>query len=186
MRLRRTPLIALSLLPALLFLAVCPSTTLASTEANLRIPDLNSQTFFNGSIGGATLLLWGMLICAAGLIFGLVIKRQLRLLPVHPLMREVSEVIYATCKTYLFTQGIFILLLWLFIGATLVIYFGFLARAVDPVTQAVSHGLGATKVGVILLFSLIGIAGSYSVAWFGIRVNTYANSRTALASRTGQ
>jgi len=165
--------------------AVLASTAHAS-EAELRIPDLDSQLFFNQSVGGSTLLTFGFVICAVGLAFGLVIKGQLNRLPVHPLMREVSETIYATCKTYLYTQGKFILLLWLFVGATLTLYFGFLAKTTDATTNVVSQGLGVTKVVVILAFSLVGIAGSYAVAWFGIRVNTYANSRTALASLAGK
>src|SRR4051812_1044845 len=114
MLLRRISVCALALLSVLLL--VSPA---SASEAGLRIPDLNSQKFFGGSIGGATLLLSGLVVCAAGPAFGLGIKGQLNRLPVHPLMREVSETIYATCKTYLFTQGKFIILLWVFIGAIL-------------------------------------------------------------------
>src|SRR3712207_1180752 len=110
---------------------------------------------------------------------------QLKNLPVHRSMRDISELIYETCKTYLVTQGKFIMLLWVFIGAIAAIYFGFLAETVND-AGGVEHGFPAFKVIVILLFSLIGIAGSYGVAWFGIRVNTFANSRTAFASLEGR
>jgi K(+)-stimulated pyrophosphate-energized sodium pump len=125
-------------------------------------------------MSGRSLLLGGFVVCILGLAFGLSISAQLKRLPVHRSMLEVSELIYETCKTYLVTQGKFILLLELFIGAIMVIYFGVL-RHFEP-----------AKVLVILLFSLIGIGGSYGVAWFGIRVNTYANSRTAFASLRGK
>ncbi|MGH7214246.1 MAG: sodium-translocating pyrophosphatase, partial [Tepidisphaeraceae bacterium] len=162
---------------------VCPNIASAS-EANLVIPDLNQVTFFGG-IGGGTLLTYGIFICGLGLIFGLLMYRHLANLPVHPAMKEVSELIYDTCKTYLKTQGKFILVLELFIGAILIAYFGFLARHELPDGTAV-YGFGAFKVGMILLFSLIGIGGSYFVAWFGIRINTFANSRTAQASLAGK
>ncbi len=116
----------------------------------------------------------GIVVCLLGLVFGLVIFRQLKNLPVHKSMREISELIYETCKTYLITQGKFILLLEVFIGLIMVFYFGVLRH------------FDALKVVVILLFSLIGIGGSYGVAWFGIRINTFANSRTAFASLRGQ
>src|SRR3712207_1893538 len=110
---------------------------------------------------------------------------QLKNLPVHRSMRDISELIYETCKTYLVTQGKFIMLLWVFIGAIAAIYFGFLAETVND-AGGVEHGFPALRVIVILLFSLVGIAGSYGVAWFGIRVNTFANSRTAFASLEGR
>jgi K(+)-stimulated pyrophosphate-energized sodium pump len=167
-------------LAAVLTLAVgFPSATLAS-EASLKIPDLNSAKFFNNAIGGWDLLAIGMLICFAGLAFGLVIFRRLKALPVHPAMGKVSETIYETCKTYLKTQLKFILLLEVFIGSVLVIYFGFLT------TDESGQRMTAVKVLTILLFSLVGIAGSVSVAWFGMRINTFANSRTALASLKGK
>src|SRR5713226_3668732 len=156
----------------------------AGGEATLVLPDLQQATFLGG-IGGAHLLQWGILVCAAGLLFGLLIYTQLKNLPVHQSMREVSELIYETCKTYLITQGKFLLVLWVFIGAIAAIYFGGLASTVSA-TGATVHGYPPLKVAVILLFSLVGIAGSYSVAWFGIRVNTFANSRTAFASLSGK
>src|SRR6266571_2451602 len=156
----------------------------AGGEASLVLPDLSQATFLGG-IGGRALLMWGLLVCALGLLFGLAIYTQLRNLPVHKSMREISELIYETCKTYLLTQGRFLLILWVFIGAIVAVYFGTLAETVNAAGVTV-HGFPASKVLIILLFSLIGIAGSYGVAWFGIRVNTFANSRTAFASLTGK
>ena len=125
-------------------------------------------------INGRTLLMGGLAVCVLGLLFGMVIFVQLRNLPVHRSMHEISELIYETCKTYLITQGKFILILELFIGVIMVFYFGVLQH------------FEAVKVAIILLFSLIGIAGSYGVAWFGIRVNTFANSRAAFAGLRGR
>jgi K(+)-stimulated pyrophosphate-energized sodium pump len=140
-------------------------------EAHLVLPDLDQGTFVG--ISGRTLLMWGLLFCALGLLFGFVTYTRLRNLPVHSSMREVSELIWETCKTYLFTQGKFLLILEVFIGIIIVFYFGYL--------QAMAAG----RVIIILAFSLVGIGGSYGVAWFGIRVNTFANSRTAFASLRG-
>jgi K(+)-stimulated pyrophosphate-energized sodium pump len=156
----------------------------AGGEANLVLPDLGSVEF--QGINGRTLLMAGLVVCVLGLAFGMVIYTQLRALPVHRSMREISELIYETCKTYLITQGRFILLLWVFIGIISAIYFGGLAATIDPETGELVHGFPMFKVAVILLFSLIGIAGSYGVAWFGIRVNTFANSRAAFAGLKGQ
>jgi K(+)-stimulated pyrophosphate-energized sodium pump len=144
----------------------------AGGEAALKIPDLSSVPFLGTN--GHTLLLYGLIICAAGLLFGMVIYKQLKGLPVHASMLEVSDLIYETCKTYLFTQGKFLLILWVFIGAVISMYFG-----------ALMH-MDLMRVVIILAFSLLGIAGSYGVAWFGIRVNTFANSRTAFASLKGK
>ena len=146
-------------------------------EASLVLPDLRTVHFVNFfGLDGHDLLSIGLLFCAAGLLFGLVIFVQLKNLPVHRSMREISELIYETCKTYLITQGKFILLLWAFIAVIISMYFGWLA----PVGN-VWHTLP-----IILAFSLVGIAGSYGVAWFGIRVNTFANSRTAHAGLRGK
>ena len=142
-------------------------------EANLVIPDL-SQVSFLGGIHGRSLLMGGLAVCALGLLFGLVMYSQLKRLPVHESMREISELIYETCKTYLIRQGKFILILEIFIGFVILLYFGFLVKFAAP------------KVAIILLFSLVGIGGSYGVAWFGIRINTFANSRTAFASLKGK
>ncbi|MGH9506067.1 MAG: sodium-translocating pyrophosphatase [Terriglobales bacterium] len=141
-------------------------------EADLRVPDLHQVQFLG--LDGHTLLLWGFLFCFAGLAFGLVICRRIARLPAHRSMLEVSELIWETCKTYLINQGKFLLLLEAFIGAVILIYFG-----------ALLH-FDATRVVIILLFSILGICGSYGVAWFGIRVNTFANSRTAFASLPGR
>ena len=161
-----------------------PAAHAAGGEANLVLPDLGLVEF-NG-INGRTLLMSGLIVCALGLAFGMVIFVRLRNLPVHRSMHEISELIYETCKTYLITQGRFILILWVFIGIISAIYFGGLAASVDPATGQVVHGFPPFKVAVILLFSLVGIAGSYGVAWFGIRVNTFANSRAAFAGLEGK
>ena len=163
--------------------APAPAVQQVVGEANLVLPDLSTETF--QGINGRTLLMGGLLVCVLGLAFGLVIFMRLKNMPVHRSMLEVSELIYETCKTYLITQGKFILLLELFIGAIMVFYFGRLAATIDPATGAETHGFPAFKVAVILIFSLIGIAGSYGVAWFGIRVNTFANSRAAFAGLRG-
>ncbi len=147
-----------------------------SGEAALKLPDLSSVTFMG--IDGHKLLLVGLVFCFLGLMFGLAIYIQLKNLPVHRSMREISELIYETCKTYLTTQGKFIMILWVFIAVIVVAYFGLLRPVPGhPVTLTVP---------MILFFSLVGIAGSYGVAWFGIRVNTFANSRTAFASLEGK
>ena len=145
-------------------------------EANLTLPDLTAVNHFG--LNGHALLLVGLLCCFAGLLFGLTIYVQLKNLPVHRTMLEISELIYETCKTYLVTQGKFIMLLWVFIAVIISLYFGVLA----PVQ---GHPIAIT-LPIILAFSLVGIAGSYGVAWFGIRVNTFANSRTAFAGLRGK
>jgi K(+)-stimulated pyrophosphate-energized sodium pump len=164
--------------------AAAPAHEVAGGEATLVLPDLQQATFLGG-IGGGHLLMWGLLVCGLGLLFGLLIYTQLKNLPVHESMREISELIYETCKTYLVTQGKFLLVLWVFIGAIAAVYFGGLAATVDA-SGATVHGYPPLKVAIILVFSLVGIAGSYGVAWFGIRVNTFANSRTAFASLSGK
>src|SRR5712664_1149028 len=177
-----------SLTPLLAFFGfvqdAAPAQHAAGGEAALVLPDLGQATFLGG-IGGRALLLWGLVVCALGLLFGLAQYMQLKNLPVHRAMREISELIYETCKTYLLTQGRFLLILWVFIGAIVAVYFGTLAQTTNA-AGAMVRGFPAMKVLIILLFSLVGIAGSYGVAWFGIRVNTFANSRTAFASLTGK
>jgi K(+)-stimulated pyrophosphate-energized sodium pump len=153
-------------------------------EANLILPDLNSAQFLG--VGGHTLLLVGLLVSAFGLLFGLAIYQQLKAMPVHRSMREVSELIYETCQTYLQQQGRFLMILWLFIGSIVLLYFGRLAHTIDPITGADVYGFPPMKVAMILFFSLVGMGGSYGVAWFGIRVNTFANSRTAFAALEGK
>src|SRR6202790_4547862 len=147
-------------------------TTEAGGEAALKLPDLSSVSFLG--MDGHRLLMIGLLFCVFGLGFGMVIFMRLKNLPVHRTMREISKLIYETCKTYLVTQGKFLMLLWAFIAAIIVLYFGVLLHFEIP------------RVVIILIFSLVGIAGSYGVAWFGIRVNTFANSRTAFASLPGK
>jgi K(+)-stimulated pyrophosphate-energized sodium pump len=158
--------------------ALAQSSGEAGGEASLKLPDLSSVSFLNGSIDGHRLLLVGILFCIFGLAFGMVIYLRLKNLPVHRSMREISELIYETCKTYLITQGRFILFLWVFIAVIITLYFGWL--------KPVPGKSVALTLPIILLFSLVGIAGSYGVAWFGIRVNTFANSRTAFASLPGK
>jgi K(+)-stimulated pyrophosphate-energized sodium pump len=178
--------VAAGLMPARSAVAqpVAQAPEAAGGEASLILPDLHQATFLGG-IDGHQLLVWGLFVCGLGLVFGLVIYTQLKNLPVHKAMLEISELIYETCKTYLVTQGKFLLVLWVFIGTIAATYFGVLAPTVDA-TGAAVHGFPAAKVAIILLFSLVGIAGSYGVAWFGIRVNTFANSRTAFAALTGK
>ncbi|MBI2278723.1 MAG: sodium-translocating pyrophosphatase [Candidatus Brennerbacteria bacterium] len=148
-----------------------PSATAAS-EAKLALPDMGIVSFFG--VSGFSLLLGGLAVSLLGMAFGLFMYRRVRRLPVHVAMREIGNLIYETCKTYLITQGKFLAILELFIGAIIVFYFGFL------------RDFGALRVLIILLFSVVGILGSYAVAWFGIRINTFANSRTAFASLKGK
>src|SRR6202167_6324870 len=135
--------------------ALAQSPSEAGGEASLKLPDLSSVSFLNGAIDGHRLLLIGILFCFFGLGFGMVIYMRLKNLPVHRSMREISELIYETCKTYLVTQGKFILLLWAFIAVIIAAYFGWLA----PVP---GKSVGLT-LPIILAFSLVGIAGSYGV-----------------------
>jgi len=146
----------------------------AGGEASLQVPDLSTVSFLG--MNGHNILLIGLVFCALGLLFGLMIYMQLKKLPVHRAMREISELIYETCKTYVVTQGKFLMILWAFIAVVILAYFGWL-RPINPV--------GVT-LPIILAFSIIGILGSYGVAWFGIRVNTFANSRTAFAGLGGK
>jgi K(+)-stimulated pyrophosphate-energized sodium pump len=156
----------------LVLFALAGTPLLAQGEAELKLPDL-STALFQG-INGRSILMGGLVVAVLGLVFGLLMYKHLRNLPVHESMLEISELIYETCKTYLLTQGKFLLILEIFIGAIIVLYFG------------VISGMASFQVAIILAFSLIGIAGSYGVAWFGIRVNTFANSRTAFASLRGK
>jgi K(+)-stimulated pyrophosphate-energized sodium pump len=159
-----------------LFTAASTLAQEAEGEAGLKLPDLSQVSFLG--IDGHKLLLFGIVICIFGLAFGLAIYTRLKNLPVHKSMRDISELIYETCKTYLITQGKFLMILWVFIAVVIVLYFGWLAPVPGKSV--------ALTLPIILLFSLIGIAGSYGVAWFGIRVNTFANSRTAFASLRGK
>ncbi|MDR1237793.1 MAG: sodium-translocating pyrophosphatase, partial [Propionibacteriaceae bacterium] len=145
------------------------------SEVNLPIPEeLLTVSFFGGSLTGLHLLIIGMVICLAGFAFGVVSYLKLQKLPVHRSMKEISDLIYETCKAYLVQQGKFLLILFAFIGAVIAIYFGFLEQ------------LGWGRVLIVLLFSVVGMAGSYGIAWYGIRLNTFANSRTAHAALPGK
>ncbi|OIP36158.1 MAG: sodium-translocating pyrophosphatase [Deltaproteobacteria bacterium CG2_30_66_27] len=146
------------------------ATAANASEADLVIPDLATESFLG--MNGHNLLLVGLAICLLGIAFSLVQFSQIRNLPVHKSMLEISELIYETCKTYLIQQGKFLAILWAFIAAIMVWYF--------------SREMETFKVGIIVVFSIIGILGSYSVAWFGIRMNTYANSRSAFCSLRGK
>ena len=154
----------LATLPAL----VVPS----ASEADLELPDLGVVSVFG--VNGRTLLALGLLVCVAGLLFGFKSYREINKLPVHESMLEISELIYSTCKTYLVQQGKFLMVLWAFIAAVIVVYFKFLV------------GYSWARMAIIVGFSLLGMAGSYAVAWYGIRINTFANSRTAFASLRGR
>jgi len=143
----------------------------AGGEANLQLPDLTQVQFFG--FNGHSLLMFGPLFCILGMLFGLLMYIHLKGLPVHRSMQEVSQLIWETCKTYLINQGKFLLLLWSFIAVVILVYFAVLLH------------FSALKVTIILAFSVLGMAGSYFVAWFGIRLNTLANSRTAYAALGG-
>ena len=170
--------LATYLLSALLvFLALTSLPALAAagghvSEVNLVLPDLADSALvsFFGGISGWTLLSYGLLVAVGGLTFGAVIYRRIRRLPVHRSMAEISELIYETCKTYMITQGKFLLILQALTAVIMIGYFYFVQQ------------LAVSEVATILAFSVIGIAGSFGVAWFGIRINTLANSRTAFAS----
>ena len=150
-----------------------PTTDDGGGEANLVLPDLTGVSVAWG-LDGRALLLAGIVVCLLGLGFGTVTFLRLRQAPVHPSMLEVAELIYSTCQAYLRRQGRFLILLWAFITAVIVVYYKALV------------GFGWARVGIVVLFSLLGMGGSYCVAWFGIRVNTFANARTAFASLRGK
>jgi K(+)-stimulated pyrophosphate-energized sodium pump len=179
---RRPPVLAAAALALAATLGGCASGSASASaegggvhggEASLVLPDLGAVTVL-GSVSGRLLLGLGLLVCVLGLAFGVATYVQLRRLPVHAAMREISELIYSTCRTYLTKQGRFLVLLWVFIAAVIVVYYRALV------------GFEWGRVATIIAFSLLGMAGSYAVAWFGIRVNTLANSRTAFASLAGR
>ncbi len=146
----------------------------SASEADINIPDLTAVKFAGlGGVSGYTLMMLGIVFCAIGALFGIVQYLQTKALPVHESMAKVSHTIYETCKTYLITQGKLLAILWVLIAACMVVYFGFL------------QGNTAGHVLVILLASVLGILGSYGVAWFGIRINTISNSRTAFSALKG-
>jgi K(+)-stimulated pyrophosphate-energized sodium pump len=160
--------------------ALAVATNALASEAELKLPDLAdpAKATFLKSIGlettGFNLLVWGLVVCVLGGVFGLVMYSRLKRYPVHAAMRDISELIWATCKSYLFTQGKFLTILWVLVAAIIVAYFAGLLR------------MSVAQVAVIVAFSIIGILGSYGVAWFGMRINTFANSRTAFAVLKGK
>jgi K(+)-stimulated pyrophosphate-energized sodium pump len=176
------PWIRLVYLP--LFLLLLSTPLLQAGEADIKIPPLDKVNF--GAVSGMAILYAGLVVCALGAAFGVLQYKQTKALPVHPRMSEVSNIIWETCKTYLFTQGKFLVVLWVLIAACMTYYFGFLSEHVDPVTkQPLAGSTVAFNVIVILLASILGILGSYGVAWFGIRINTVANSRAAFSALQG-
>ncbi|MDO8494630.1 MAG: sodium-translocating pyrophosphatase, partial [Deltaproteobacteria bacterium] len=152
-----------------------PTLLFASSEASLVLPELTSQfVFFGHMVAGRELMLYGLVVCLLGMAFGLFEYTKVKKMPAHQTMLEVSHTIYETCKTYLFQQGKLLLVLEVFIGLCIFYYFFFLQH------------MPLERVLLILGWSVIGILGSFSVAWFGIRINTLANSRTAFASLRGK
>jgi K(+)-stimulated pyrophosphate-energized sodium pump len=167
-------------------LSVFTTSSAFAGEADLHIPDLTSVKFPGlGGVSGHTLMLLGIVVCAIGALFGVVQYLQTKGLPVHASMAKVSESIYGTCKTYLLTQGKLLAILWLLIAGCMIVYFGFLTDHKDATGQEMTPGHVAFNVFVILLASILGILGSYGVAWFGIRINTISNSRTAFSALKG-
>ena len=157
-----------------LFMALMASTGAYASEADINIPDLTQVKFDGlGGVTGVALMYFGIVMCAIGAVFGLVQYKQTKALPVHECMGNVSHTIWETCKTYLVQQGKFLSILWLLIAACIFFYFKVLEN----------QGLG--HVIVILLASILGILGSYGVAWFGIRINTVSNSRTSFSALKG-
>ncbi len=169
-------------------LAVAP--VAFASEADLQLPPIDDKivfSVFGKPIMGATLMYAGLVVSLVGALFGVIQYIQVDALPVHPSMRNVSNIIWETCKSYLAQQGKFLALLWFLIAGAMIVYFGFLnpiggGHGAEGAAPQTSH---AMAVGIVLLCSILGILGSYSVAWFGIRINTRANSRTAFASLRG-
>jgi K(+)-stimulated pyrophosphate-energized sodium pump len=143
-------------------------------EADIKLPDLTQVSFLGGSLAGLTILNFGLIICLIGMIFGIIQYVQTKNLPAHKAMLDVSQTIWETCKTYLFQQGKFLVALWILIAICMIYYFGVL------------QGKAVSDIIIILVCSIVGILGSYTVAWFGIRINTVANSRAAFASLSGE
>jgi len=158
---------------ALALLLAASVTPAFASESDIHIPDLTSVSFFNGSLTGMNVLMIGLVVCALGVAYGWMQYIQTRNLPVHASMGAVSQIIWETCKTYLFQQGKFLAALWVLIAVCMTYYFGVLSEN------------SAGHVVVILLASVLGILGSYGVAWFGIRINTVANSRAAFSALKG-
>jgi K(+)-stimulated pyrophosphate-energized sodium pump len=164
----------LPLLLILICLSSLTTSSFAAGEADIHIPDLTTVKFAGLSgMTGHTLMMLGIVVCAIGALFGIVQYFQTKALPVHSSMARVSATIYETCKTYLLTQGKLLAILWVLIAGCMIVYFKFLQD------NTMGHVL------VILLASILGILGSYGVAWFGIRINTISNSRTAFSALKG-
>jgi K(+)-stimulated pyrophosphate-energized sodium pump len=163
--------------PAVEGSAAVPAPTHAGGEADIRLPDLNQVKFFNGQVPGVYLLYGGLVVCVIGLLFGLARYRAIVREPVHECMSDVSDTIWETCKVYLLQQGKFLIILWALIAFCMIYYFGVLE-------SFLSEGK-LLALGLILASSVAGILGSYGVAWFGIRINTRANSRSAFAALKG-
>ena len=145
-----------------------------ASDADIQIPDLTTVKFSGlGGVSGISLMYFGIIMCAIGAVFGLVQYMQTKALPVHESMGKVSNTIWETCKTYLIQQGKFLSILWVLIAACIFFYFAVLEK--QPIGNVI----------VILMASILGILGSYGVAWFGIRINTTANSRTAFSALKG-
>src|SRR5437899_10408894 len=171
---------------AVLFLTLLACSGVYASEADIHIPPLDTVRFEGlGGVSGVALMYGGLLICLIGAAFGLVQYKQTKALPVHKSMGDVSNTIWETCKTYLFTQGKFLAILWVLIAACMVYYFGFLSEHVDASGKPLGAGQVAFNVFVILLASILGMLGSYGVAWFGIRIKTVSNSRTAFSALKG-
>ena len=162
---------AVALLVALLAVGSTPA---FAGEADLEIPDLKEAKFFGGKISGHDLLLYGSFVIAGTLGISLYLRNQIKNLPAHESMLKVADIIFTTCKTYLLKQAQFLALLFALIAAAMAYYF------------LVLNGQTLTTLLLVLLFSIVGIVGSFWVAWYGIRVNTYANARTAFASLRGE
>ena len=158
---------------AILFAAIFCAANAFAGDADINLPSLQDVSFYQGMVSSHGVLYLGLIICAVGAAFGLMQYKQTRALPVHKSMGDVSNIIWETCKTYLWQQGKFLAILWILIAVCMVYYFKGLQ----------DKPLGAVL--VILASSIVGILGSYGVAWFGIRINTTANSRAAFASLKG-
>ena len=182
------------IVPAALAALAAAPVALAS-EADLKLPPIDEKivfSVFGKPVMGATLMYAGIAVALLGAIFGVVQYGRVTALPTHPSMRNVSNIIWETCKSYLAQQGKFLMVLWFLIAGAMIVYFGFLnpigghGHANAAGDAAPDHAVGKWgAVGIVLLCSILGILGSYGVAWFGIRINTQANSRTAFASLKG-
>ena len=146
----------------------CSASSVFASEADLKVPSICEISAFDYQ-----LLLIGLGVSIIGVVFGLIEYLKVRRIDVHEAMANVGNTIFETCKTYLVQQGKFLLVLEILIGLCIAYYFGVLSQ------------MGWKNVGIILAWSVIGILGSYSVAWFGIRMNTLANSRTAFTALKG-